>query len=423
MMKHNRVLCVYIPHFRVLAERLRRPAFIHLPVLVHDGGRRPVVIEGCGQAAEVGVREGMLLSRALSLCPRAVPIPADEDYYRQLHRQTLLPLLRLTPEVASPALGLAFMGVRGLDRLVGDENTLARLVLQEWKKGELGALMDGDGEGELSGSGVRVGIAGGHFAAAMAALHGGKRICIVVPGREAACLATLPLEVLPAPDSDWREMLRRLRLLGLHTLGDLAGLGKVAAQAQFGLPGLEAWRLATNDADYTGGVFGGAEIYRSSLLMPEVEARRQFEPALVSLSDLETALGWLAEEVAGRLRREGWSCVSLRVTWQVESGGEGSREVSLKEPTALAQALLSAARRALEGAIREPVAELKLRVEALSPQTGRQLSLFEKRKARQRLVQVATELQKRLGKAVLLRVQPLGPSHLEERTYAFAADL
>ena len=123
-------------------------------------------------------------------------------------------------------------------------------------------------------------------------------------------------------------MLRRLRLLGLHTLGDLAGLGKVAAQAQFGLPGLEAWRLATNDADYTGGVFGEGGDLRSSLLMPEVEARRQFEPALVSYRNLETALGWLAEEVAGRLRREGWSCVSLRVTRQVESGAREPRGIA-----------------------------------------------------------------------------------------------
>ncbi|NPV08246.1 MAG: hypothetical protein HPY83_09845 [Anaerolineae bacterium] len=429
-MRQHRVLCLYVPQFRVLVERVRRPELTPVPVVIYDGGRRPVVVEGCGRAAEAGVREGMLLSRALSLCPQAVPVPADEDHYRQWHRESLAPLLRLTPEVASPSLGLAFMGVRGLDRLVGDERTLARLVLQEWRRAAPGTSPEGDGEALLQERGcdrlaARVGIAGGQFAAAMAARHGGRRICIVVPGKEMAFLAPLPLDVLPAPDSDWREMLRRLRLLGLHTLGDVAGLGRVAMQAQFGLPGLEAWRLATNDVSRTRGwsLFGGVEIYRSSLLLPEVEAGRQFDPALVSCSDLETALGRLAEEVAGRLRREGWSCVSLRVMWQVESGEKESREVTLKEPTALAPAMADVARRCLEGIIGGPVVELGLRAEALAPQMGKQLTLFQKRKARQRLVQVAAELQKRLGKAALLRVQPLGSSYLEERTYAFAPDL
>ncbi|NLE75498.1 MAG: hypothetical protein GX605_01940 [Chloroflexi bacterium] len=418
-MRQERVLCLYVPHFRVLAERWRRPELATEPVVVHHGGKRPLVLEGCALAARSGVREGMLLSRALSLCPQATVLPADEEYYRRLHRESLLPLLRLTPEVSAPSLGLAFMEARGLERLVGDERALAHWVMQEWEgfAGARGLGLEGDGESPAGEA--QVGVAAGHFAAAMAAMHGGRPATLVAPGKEAAFLAPLSLEVLPAPDSDWREMLRRLRLLGLDTLGDVARLGRVAVQAQFGLPGLQAWRLAANDPQGAA-VFPGAGVYRCTLVLPEVEAGRQYEPALVSQGDLETALRALTEEVARGLRRDGWSSARLRVSWRVEARAEEAREMSLKEPSALAADLLGAARRCLPEAMEGPVVELGVRAEALAPQAGKQLTLFQKRKAGQRLAQVGAELQKRLGRAVLYQVQTLGPSHLEERTFALA---
>ncbi len=389
-MRQERVLCLYVPHFRVLAERWRRPELAAEPMLIHHGGKRPLVLEGCALAARSGVREGMLLSRALSLCPQATSLPADEEYYRRLHRESLLPLLRLTPEVSAPSLGLAFMEARGLERLVGDERALARLVMREWE-GFAGARGSGSEEAGGPPAEAQVGGAAGHFAAAMAALHGGRPVSLVAPGKEAAFLAPLPLEVLPAPDSDWREMLRRLRLLGLSSLGDVARLGRVAMQAQFGLPGLQAWRLAANDPQGAG-VFPGAGVYRCTLVLPEVEAGRQYEPALVSQGDLETALRELTEEVARGLRREGWSSARLQVRWQVEARPESTREMSLKEPSALAADLLSVARRCLPEAMEGPVVELGVRAEALAPQAGKQLTLFQKRKAGQRLAQVGAEL-------------------------------
>jgi len=417
-MRQERVLCLYVPHFRVLAERWRRPELATEPVIVHHGGKRPLVLEGCALAARSGVREGMLLSRALSLCPQATPLPADEEYYQRRQRESLLPWLRLTPEVSAPGLGLSFMETRGLERLVGDEQALARLVLREWE-GFAAGMGSAPADPAGPAAPAQVGIAEGYFAAALAAQHGDRPVSLVAPGREMAFLAPLSLGVLPAPDADWREMHRRLRLLGLNTLGDVARLGRVAMQAQFGLPGLQAWRLVANDPQGEH-VFPGVEALRGSLIRPEVEAGRQFEPALISQADLETALRGLTEEVARGLRREGWSSARLQVRWQVEARPEATRAVSLKEPSAAAADLLSAVRRVLPEVLEGPVVELGVRAEALAPQAGKQLTLFQKRKASQRLAQVGADLQKRLGQAVLYQVQTLGPSHLEERTFALA---
>ena len=447
----SRVLCLYVPHFRVVIERLRRPELAEVAVVIYRGGKRPLVVEGCARAQEAGVAEGMLLSRALSLCPRATALPADEEAYQQANAALLQPLLRLTDEVEAGELGLAFMSLRGLERLVGDEKAIAQTVLcrgvqseenprgkPSAKKGTslsdcgfsseydfpLNAPTIGDPANGGLASSLRLGIATGRFAAEMVARHSGRQVAILPSGKEAAFLARLPLAVLPASDADWREVQRRLRLLGLSTLGEVAALGKVAMQAQFGSVGLAAWRLAS----------GVAAPLRPLPLALEVEAGHQFEAPLCAWPDVEAALAELAADVAGQLRREGWSCAALNLTWQVEGKAEERRRTLLKEPAAATAIMLAAARRCLQEAMQEqaiaenhtadfrssgPLAELSLRAEALAPQAGKQMNLFAGRKPKGRLEQVALELRQRLGKDALCHVQLLAPNHLEERTYAF----
>ena len=69
--------------------------------------------------------------------------------------------------------------------------------------------------------------------------HPGE-VVIVRPGEEGTFLAAQPLAALPIdPDTH-----RRLRQLGLRTLGQLAALPEDAVAAQFGDPGRRLWRLA-----------------------------------------------------------------------------------------------------------------------------------------------------------------------------------
>ena len=66
------------------------------------------------------------------------------------------------------------------------------------------------------------------------------QVASVPPGRERDWLAPLPLTYLPLE----AETERRLRLLGLRTLGAFAALPAAAVQTQFGRTGLACWRLA-----------------------------------------------------------------------------------------------------------------------------------------------------------------------------------
>src|SRR2546422_212828 len=65
-------------------------------------------------------------------------------------------------------------------------------------------------------------------------------VALVPRGTEAAFLSGLSVEDLPVST----EMRRRLRLLELRTLGDLACLPRGPVAAQFGAEGERAWELA-----------------------------------------------------------------------------------------------------------------------------------------------------------------------------------
>ena len=427
-MVSKRVLCLYVPRFRVVVERERRPELASGPLIVYRPGGRPVVAEACAEAAADGVVAGMLLSRALSYCPQAVTVPAEESYYAAANAELLRPLLALTPEVELGDLGLAFMSLAGLERLVGDEAAVAAYLTPQPPP------LKGEGEPEGLGS-PRIGIAGGRFAAEMAARYGGAAATLLAPGEERPFIAALPLEVLPAPDPEWREMHRRLRLLGLRRLGEVAALGQVAMQAQFGAAGLRAWRLAAAQPEALRPLpiprqlvvkrqFGVSQVADD-----DAPGSREAAPALgplLTLAEMEAALAEMVADLARLLRWEGWACVALRVAWQAEGEREQEREAPLKEPSAAPAALLAALRRCLGEAVQVaavavtgPVVELRLSAEALAPQVGKQMTLFEGRKQAARVERVARELQQRLGWAAICKVERLGPSHLEERTYAF----
>src|SRR5438477_329615 len=79
-------------------------------------------------------------------------------------------------------------------------------------------------------------------AAAVAARIAAPEIAQVVPASETdVFLAPLSVRNLLHLEPD---VLQRLELLGLHTIGELAALPFNAVQAEFGPAGAHAWRLA-----------------------------------------------------------------------------------------------------------------------------------------------------------------------------------
>ncbi len=192
-----------------------------------------------------------------------------------------------------------------------------------------------------SGLQVQIGVAGNRFTAEQAAKsaeRSGKRdfatlhaphssllplripITIVPSGEEARFLAPLSVEVLPHLPGEAR---RRLHLLDLHTLGDLAALRKPAVLRQFGgdFAGLHDLACGRDPRP----VRADAPPLRivRSLLLPELDERGL----------ILNALGRLARQVGRALQHSGHHAEALRLTLTLDDGRRLEIGAAVKPPS------------------------------------------------------------------------------------------
>ena len=229
-----RAACVLIPRFAIAVELLHKPDLLGRPLILGDSpGRAKAVLDCSPEAAAQGVRPGMPLRPALALCPQAAFLEPDPARYQDAFEAVLRALEGISPLVEPVELGSAYVGVNGLGGLHRDEMALGEALVQaclaHGQNGSAGSLLPSVGLGE------------GKFVAWAAAVTSAPgEACVVPSGREAAFLAPLDLSLLPCLPIT----LRRLGLLGLRTVAELASLPLGAVQAQLGPEGRRLWELS-----------------------------------------------------------------------------------------------------------------------------------------------------------------------------------
>lgn len=228
---------------------------------------------------------------------------------------------------------------------------------------------------------------------------------MVPPGTGPAFLARLPVELLPVPG----EMRRRLHLLGLRRLGDLAALPFGAVQAQFGPDGARAWRLVSGVDDGRVTARRKAEEPEESIDLPAPTAERAV---------IERAIELLLIRL---LRRpEAGNHLARRATVRVglEDGRAWERTVTFQEATADPRTLLFALRSRLEG-LELPAAavSVSLTLHDLAGERARQGTLFSAQAHRRAQIEEAVaRLRASQGGAPVLRAVTVEPwSRLPER--------
>src|SRR5581483_8843484 len=164
--------CVWLPQLQLRAEILRHPAWDGRPVVMSGGPRERKTVQLCSPEAELaGLRPGLPLREVLPLCPDALVLQPDpvrtaavlEDVLRQL--QLVTPRVEMSrPLWVSPgkraALGvfagqeMAFLDLRGSEQVY--EHSFD--ALEQAIHAAVPWLLQ-----------PRLGLAGGKFAAAVAA--------------------------------------------------------------------------------------------------------------------------------------------------------------------------------------------------------------------------------------------------------------
>lgn len=397
--------CLWIPAFPLRCEEARRPDLTLKPtaLLAPEDSRR--IWYTSSRARRAGVRVGMTVSQAIGLCPTLMLIEPDPVHYDERFAHILMRLGDVSPVIEPAELGRVFVGVDGLEGLFGRAEK--QLVVIRAAAASFAASAAGAG---------RLGWGKGKFVSWVAATRATAAPIVVPVGEEVAFLAGQPLTVLPLdPDNH-----RRLRQLGLRTLGELAALPETAVITQFGREGRAAWRLA-------------AGVVRDPVhgrIAPEpIVAALDFPAPVADQGMLLHTIGLLVEHALNDRRRIGWRVAGVRVRAALEQGMSWMIEALLKDPAALRERIVAPLATKLEQSPPTGAVE-RLTVELTAFARGTdELQLFARDAAsaaragrRSALRAAAREMRARLKRQMLYRVIEVQPkSRLPERRYALIA--
>jgi nucleotidyltransferase/DNA polymerase involved in DNA repair len=392
-----RVAFVYIPRFPCAVEVQRRPDLAGQPLIVGDAEQPKRILDCSQEAYEAGVRYGMNLRKALGLCPQAAVLPPDPVLYRSRWRGVLDALDEIAPQVEDEELGRAYLNVAGLERHYRDDGHLAARICETVRA--------------ASGLLPRIGIAGGKLparAAASSVEPGG--VCAVPPGSEAAFLAPMDVDLLPVEV----DVVERLRMLGLETLGEVAALSLPELQSQFGFEGARIWELA-NGAD--------RDPIRPREHREEIVAGLSFEAPVAGVDVLIAGARQLLSRL--RLPLKGRAARELTLQAELSSGRGWEQRLVFREAVSENDRLLFLLRSSLANfPPPEAVNSLSLQLGGLAGESGKQLHLGDRPRLQRQLEEAIQQLKARYGYSPVYRCLDMEPWSVipEERQILVESD-
>jgi DNA polymerase IV len=303
-----KIVHLIVPHLPLQVERQKRQLGPG-PIII--GGRPwdPTVVLDCCELAEAaGVVPGMAQTRAALRCPEARFLFANHATYQTAQAQLDAAVRQFTDQVETAGLGALFLEVGQLTRRYPEDAVLAQALI--------------DAIHEMSGLDLQVGLAEEHFTAEQAAKAAWLNAAVIVPPRRGRTfLAPLSLSVLPAE----AEILRRLSLLGIHTLGDLAALPRIAVIRQFGA-----------HAGFLHDLASGADPRPVFVDAPQLELRytATFDPPTADRRTLQTRGEHMASKLAKKLVQGQHQAQGLRIQVADAEGGVTTTTTSIEPPTA-----------------------------------------------------------------------------------------
>jgi DNA polymerase-4 len=334
------------------------PALRDKAVVVAGRSRRAVVMGASYEARSFGVRSAMPLHQALELCPQVTVVAPDGPRYRESSRQVHSVFRRFAaPErIEAVALDEAYLDVTARTRHGTSTPEEVGRRIKYMIHTEVGLT-------------ASVGVATSKLVAKIAS--GSRKpdgLVLVPPDSDADFLAPLPVGVIPNIGPKTEE---RLRLMGIRTVGDLAGYESQRLMQALGAGGAMLQRLALG-RDRAPVI--GARPAKT------ISAETTFETDVADRALLENALRELTNRVAERLKAEGVRARTVYVKLKLPDFRLMSRQVSRTSPTDDAEAIFRAARAALEKSHLEtrPVRLIGVGLSGLvHPEPDLQMSLFD----------------------------------------------
>ncbi|MGH9004721.1 MAG: DNA polymerase Y family protein, partial [Acidimicrobiia bacterium] len=387
-----------VPRFPLACELADRPELWGRPVAVAHPDA-PAVWSASPAAVAEGVMEGQRLSEAMGRCPPLVVLDARPARYEARDAAILDALERVVPGVEPAGLGAAYVDLAGLVRCYRSPAALHAALL-------------GCAPSELR---PRLGVGPTKFVAGLAALQAAvqgqpRNVMVVDEAGVAAFVTPVPVTALPVE----AEMIRRLRLVGITTVGQLAALPRHALLAQFGGQGKRLVALLD----------GAAEPVRPRPREERVRERLAFPEPLTSREAVLAAAAQALRRVLRHPRHQGRVARQLVVRAETEQGKRWESRVTLRHARCDHDGLWVTLAPALERAsLPGPVSELSIELRGLRPSRGWQGELLPPRSVsaerRERIEEGMRQLQARYGRSLVGRLVPVEPwSRIPERRWA-----
>lgn len=363
------IACISVPYFAASVERRGDSELVEKPLTI--GGQpweaRPVYAFS-QEVARQGVRIGMSLRLVQVLSPHSHFMPAAETRYSKVSGEVIDLLLDFSPLIEPQEWWHPFKEKKPLTiparflpaRYCLDLEGLPQREALPFVK-ELGRALRR--ETQFSAA---IGLAANKFTAEVAAtVCRTDHTLPVQTGQDAQFLASRPLKFLPIE----HDIARRLRLLGIYTLGQLANLPLPALREQFGPPILPYYRLARGEAEE-----------RLDVRPPQREetAEIRFDGPMNNAQVIAAAGNRLIGKLAHRLYEAGLLCREISLLLEREDGQAQQQSLILGRPTAEAYRLATAVHEMLG---REPfdcaISHMEITFADITPAHGRQLVLFD----------------------------------------------
>jgi len=273
--------------FYASVEQLLDPSLRNRPIAVGGG----VVLAASYEARSYGVRGGMPGWRARQLCSDLLFVGGHFGRYQRFGDDVVSVFHDFTPRVERVSIDEAFLDVAGAVHLFGTPADIA-VAIRRRVRDEIGLPLS-------------VGVARTkHLAKVASQVAKPDGVVAVAPENESDFLDPLPIGLIwgVGPTTE-----RRLHDSGIYTIGQLARVGSPILGSLLGeKAGSKLAALSVNVDERT-----VAPLARSKSMGAQAAlGRRDVTPEL-----LRETLGYLADRVAGRLRRAGLACrrVTVRV--------------------------------------------------------------------------------------------------------------
>ncbi len=356
----RRIFHLDLDAFFVSVERALDPSLRGKPVAVGGDPRyRGVVACASYEARKFGLKAGMPLSRAKSLCPHAIFIPGRYHYYQEYSDRFMAILADYSPDLEPMGIDEAYVDMTGFELLYGPPAGVAQEI-RDKVRSQLNIT-------------VSVGIASCKVAAKVASdACKPDGLLEVPPGEDRAFLAPLPIGQLPGAGGKTGQT---LMAFGVRTIGELAAASPTLVRRTLGAWGDLLHMFANGIDDRPVQPPAPAKSISRETTFPQDIRDEQL---------LRASLAYLGERVGASLRREGKlaRCVQIKVRYS--SFETITRQATLPHPGDSDDAIFGAGLELLNRALRErrePIRLLGIGVSNLVP-NGSQLALLQSWEAR-----------------------------------------